>query len=114
MHVAQELKRKTVSCVYWRVFPETSEKSENKFINSPGKRRKSKRGGGGGGGGGKKKDLDPDVIIETQEFDYIEVKRIVQSHVKTAILHVREPLEPWNKDVNYFYFVRRTDTPIGE
>lgn len=78
----------------------------------PGKRRKSKRGGKN-----KNKDLDPDVIIETQEFDYIEVKRIVQNYVKTPILHLfvgRVPQEHWDRNVNYYYFVRRNNTPIGK
>lgn len=80
----------------------------------PGKRRKAKRGGGGGGK--KNKDLDPDVQMETQEFDYIEVKRIVQNYVKTPILHLffgRVPRQHWDRNVNYYYFVRRNNTPIG-
>lgn len=61
--------------------------------------------------------MDQDVIIETKEFDYIEVKRIVQNYVKTPILHLlfgRVPPEQWQKDINYFYFVRKNQTPIGE
>lgn len=57
------------------------------------------------------------MIIETQEFDYIEVKRIVQSYVKTPILHLffgKIPQQQWDKNVNYYYFVRRNNTPIGE
>lgn len=57
------------------------------------------------------------MIIETQEFDYIEVKRIVQSYVKTPILHIffgRVPPQLWDKNVNYFYFVRRNNAPIGK
>lgn len=76
-----------------------------------GKRRKSKRGTK------KNKELDPDVIIETQEFDYIEVKRIVQNYVKTPILHLffgKVPADQWDQAINYFYFVRRYNTPIGK
>lgn len=57
------------------------------------------------------------VIEQSQEFDYIEVKRIVQSYVKTPILHLlfgRVPLDQWDQRVNYFYFVRRNNCPIGE
>lgn len=57
------------------------------------------------------------MIIETQEFDYIEVKRIVQSYVKTPILHLffgEIPQKHWDENVNYYYFVRRNNTPIGE
>lgn len=55
------------------------------------------------------------MIIETQEFDYIEVTRIMQSYVKTPILHVFfGQVEQWDKNVNYFYFVRRNNSPIGK
>lgn len=83
----------------------------NGIYDISGKRRRPKRGAK------KSKELDPDVIIETQDFDYIEVKRIVQNYVKTPILHLffgKVPAEQWNKSVNYFYFVRRYTTPIGE
>lgn len=101
----------TLKLIYW--FLATLSHFSSWYMNGclAGKRRKTKRGGK------KNKELDPDVIIETQEFDYIEVKRIVQSYVKTPILHLffgRVPQDHWQKDVNYFYFLRRNNTPIGK
>lgn len=59
---------------------------------------------------------DQEALVEVPEFDYIEVKRIVQNYVKTPILHShfgKIPPDQFDKNINYFYFIRRYITPIG-
>ena len=56
------------------------------------------------------------VVVQPVQ-EYIEVTKIVQSYIKTPILHIyygRIPDEKIDENTKYAYILRRNTTPIGK